>query len=146
VQTVFPAWDVRAEACADSPAWAVIKQVDTWQPDLVVVGSHGRSAVGRWLLGSVSHKILTEARCSVRVGRSRTPPAAPSVRLLLGVDGSPDAAAAVHAVAGRAWPAGSTAWLLGSVWLHSLAGTSRSGLPPPRAALPKPHQSLPSLF
>jgi nucleotide-binding universal stress UspA family protein len=112
MQTAFPAWDVRAEACADSPAWAVIKQVDTWQPDLVVVGSHGRSAVGRWLLGSVSHKILTEARCSVRVGRSRTPPAAPSVRLLLGVDGSPDAAAAVHAVAGRAWPAGSTARLV----------------------------------
>src|SRR5262245_41510122 len=31
----FPVWDVRAEACADSPAWAVIKKADTWQPDLI---------------------------------------------------------------------------------------------------------------
>jgi nucleotide-binding universal stress UspA family protein len=71
VVTSFPAWDVHAEACADSPAWAVIKQADTWQPDVVVVGSHGRSAMGRMLLGSVSQKVLTDARCSVRVGRRR---------------------------------------------------------------------------
>jgi nucleotide-binding universal stress UspA family protein len=50
----FPAWDVQVEACADSPAWAVIKKADSWQPDLIVVGSHGRSALGRILLGSVS--------------------------------------------------------------------------------------------
>ena len=60
VLTSLPAWDVRAEACADSPAWAVIKMAETWQPDVVVVGSHGRSALGRVLLGSVSHKVLTE--------------------------------------------------------------------------------------
>jgi nucleotide-binding universal stress UspA family protein len=103
---------VRTEACADSPAWAVIKQADTWQPDAVVVGSHGRSAMGRLLLGSVSQKILTEARCSVRVGRSRRQTDATSVRLLIGVDGSPDASAAVHAVAAREWPTGSEACLV----------------------------------
>jgi nucleotide-binding universal stress UspA family protein len=107
VLTYFPAWDVRAEACADSPAWAVIKQADTWQPDVVVVGSHGRSAMSRLLLGSVSQNILTEARCSVRVGRSRRQTEATAVRLLVGVDGSPDAVAAVQAVAARAWPTGS---------------------------------------
>src|SRR5262249_52768870 len=62
----FPAWDVFAEACADSPAWAIIKKAETWQPDLIVVGSHGRSALGRFVLGSVSQKVLTEAHCSVR--------------------------------------------------------------------------------
>ena len=112
VLTYFPAWDVRAEACADSPAWAVIKQADTWQPDVVVVGSHGRSAVGRMLLGSVSQKVLTDARCSVRVGRSRRQTNATAVRLLIGVDGSPDAAAAVQAVAAREWPTGSAARLV----------------------------------
>ena len=104
--TAFPTWDVRAEACADAPAWAVVKQADTWQPDLIVVGSHGRSAMRRLVLGSVSQKVLTEARCSVRVGRSHRPPHAAPVRLLIGVDGSPDAAAAVRAVAARAWPVG----------------------------------------
>jgi nucleotide-binding universal stress UspA family protein len=110
--TAFPTWEVHAEACANTPAWAVVKKADTWQPDLIVVGSHARSAMSRLVLGSVSQKILTEARCSVRVGRShRQPPAAP-VRLLIGVDGSPDAAAAVRAVAARAWPVGSAVRLV----------------------------------
>jgi nucleotide-binding universal stress UspA family protein len=112
ILTAFPGWDVGVEACADSPAWAVIKKTDTWQPDLVVVGSHGRSAMGRLLLGSVSHKILTEAHCSVRVGRSRSQTSETPVRLLIGVDGSPDAEAAVRAVARREWPAGSAACLV----------------------------------
>lgn len=110
--TAFPTWDVHAEACADSPAWAVIKQADAWQPDVIVVGSHGRSAVSRFLLGSVSHKVLTEAHCSVRVGRSSRRTDGAPVHLLIGVDGSPDAAAAVHAVAARAWPAGSAVHLV----------------------------------
>ena len=100
----FPTWEVYAEACADSPAWAIIKKADAWQPDLIVVGSHGRSALSRFVLGSVSHKVMTEARCSVRIGRQRPQTNTGPIRLLIGVDGSPDAAAAVHAVAARAWP------------------------------------------
>jgi nucleotide-binding universal stress UspA family protein len=110
--TFFPVWDVRAEACADSPAWAVIKKADTWQPDLIVVGSHGRSAMGRFLLGSVSHKILTEAHSSVRVGRRPRQTSNTPVHILIGMDGSPDAAAAVHAVAAREWPVGSAVRLV----------------------------------
>jgi nucleotide-binding universal stress UspA family protein len=41
------------------------------------------------------------------VGRGRHQTDATSVRLLIGVDGSPDAAAAVQAVAAREWPPGS---------------------------------------
>jgi len=108
----FPTWDVHAEACADSPAWAIIKKADTWQPDLIMVGSHGRSAVSRFLLGSVSQKVLTEAHRSVRVGRISHQPAAAPVNVLIGVDGSPDAVAAVHTVAAREWPAGSAARLV----------------------------------
>jgi len=103
---------VHAEACADSPAWAIIKKADAWRPDLIVVGSHGRAAVSRFLLGSVSQKVLTAAHCSVRVGRSSRQPAAAPLHLLIGIDGSPDAAAAVHAVARREWPAGSVAHLV----------------------------------
>ena len=108
----FPAWDVRAEAHADSPAWALIKKADIWQPDVVVVGSHGRSGLGRFLLGSVSQKVLSESRCSVRVGRRRRQADAAPVRLLIGVDGSADAEAAVHAVTAREWPAGTAARLV----------------------------------
>lgn len=110
--TSLPAWDVRAEACADSPAWAVIKKADTWQPDMIVVGSHGRSAVGRFLLGSVSHKVLTEAHCSVRVGRRPRQTDRAPLHLLIGIDASSDAEAAVHTVAAREWPVGSAVRLV----------------------------------
>ena len=108
----FPAWDVGAEASADSPAWAVIKKAETWQPDIIVVGSHGRSALGRFVLGSVSQKILTEAHCSVRVGRQRRQADRVPLHLLIGIDGSPDAAATVQAVAARAWPVDSAVRLV----------------------------------
>ena len=108
----FPAWEVCAEACADSPPWAIIKKADAWQPDLIVMGSHGRSALGRFVLGSVSHKVLTEAHCSVRIGRQRPQADTGPLRLLIGVDSSPDAAAAVQAVAARVWPAESSVHLV----------------------------------
>jgi nucleotide-binding universal stress UspA family protein len=103
---IFPPWKVNTEVHTGSPAWEVIKKADEWEPDLVVVGSQGRSALGRLFLGSVSQKILTEARCSVRVGRRLTAPDRAPVHLLVGVDGSPGAEGAVQAVAKREWPSG----------------------------------------
>ena len=112
ILTSFPAWDVGAEACADSPAWAVIKKAESWRPDIIVVGSHGRSALGRFVLGSVSQKILTEAHCAVRVGRQRRQADTGPLHLLIGIDGSPDAAAAVQVVAARQWPVASSVRLV----------------------------------
>ena len=51
------------------------------------------------MLGSVSQKVVTEAHCSVRVARSHETDAEAPARLLIGVDGSPDAEAAITAVA-----------------------------------------------
>jgi nucleotide-binding universal stress UspA family protein len=105
----FPGWQVSAEACADSPAWGVLKKADNLKPDLIVVGSQGRSALGRLVMGSVSQKVLTEARCSVRIGRGRVDADESPVRIMLAVDGSPGAELAVRAAATRSWPAGSEA-------------------------------------
>jgi nucleotide-binding universal stress UspA family protein len=105
----FPGWEVSIEASCGSPAREVIAKADEWQPDLVVVGSHGRSALGRFVLGSVSQKVLTEAHSSVRVARGRVEVEESPVRILIGVDGSPGAEQAVRAVAAREWPAGSEA-------------------------------------
>lgn len=109
LQHNFPKWQIGIEASYGSPAWEVIMKVDQWQPDLVVVGSHGRSALGRFVLGSVSQKVLTEARCSVRVARGRVEVEDSPARIIVGVDGSPGSEAAVQAVAARQWPAGSEA-------------------------------------
>jgi nucleotide-binding universal stress UspA family protein len=109
VQSYFPDWTLKAETRSGAPASALIERADEWRPDLIVVGSHGRSALGRFMLGSVSQKVVTEAHCSARVARGRGLDAQAPARLLIGVDGSPDAEAAITAVAARAWPADSKA-------------------------------------
>src|SRR5262245_66302226 len=103
VQSYFPDWVVRVEARSGAPASAIIKRADEWRPDLIVVGSHGRSAPGRFMLGSVSQKVVTEAHCSARVVRGRDSNVQAPARLLIGVDGSPDAEAAVTTVTTRIW-------------------------------------------
>jgi nucleotide-binding universal stress UspA family protein len=104
VKTNFPHWEVSTDATCGSPAWELVFKADHWKPDLIVVGSHGRTALGRFVLGSVSQRVLTESRCSVRVARGRVEEPDSPVRIIIGVDGSPGSEAAVHAVAARAWP------------------------------------------
>ena len=109
LQHLFPAWQAHAEASAGSPASTILSRADEWQPDLLVVGSHGHTALGRFFLGSVSQKVVTEAHCSVRVGRGQVERNEAPARIVIGVDGSPGAEAAVQAVASRAWPQGGEA-------------------------------------
>jgi nucleotide-binding universal stress UspA family protein len=110
----FPGWSVECEPCADSPAWALVKKAQSWKPDLIVVGAHGHSNVGRFL-GSVSQMVLTQIECSVRVGRACVVPQANKLRVMIGVDGSSDSKGAVQAVLARNWPI-RTEFMLISVW------------------------------
>ena len=100
----FPGWDVNSEALYGSPAQELIGRADEWGPRLVVVGSHGRTALGRFVLGSVSQKVLTEAHSSVRVARGRVEVDPAPARIVVGVDGSTGADEAVREVARRDWP------------------------------------------
>ena len=110
VKADFPGWEVKAEACGDSPAWAVIKLADSLKADLVVIGSHGHANVGgRLILGSVSQRVLYQARCSVRVARGTDAGRVGPCRVVIGLNGSPDSERAVDATAARAWPEGSEA-------------------------------------
>jgi nucleotide-binding universal stress UspA family protein len=108
----FPTWEVRTEARGHSPAWAIVQKADEWRPDLIVLGSHNRSALGRLFLGSVSQAVLTETRCSVRIARGSLAREPSPVQILIGVDGSPGAALALARVTKRAWPPDSKAFLV----------------------------------
>lgn len=106
VQAMFPDWTITAEAKADSPHWGIIDKADEWKPDLIVVGSHGRSVLGRAILGSVSQKVLYESKCSVRISRGRKMPVNREIRLILATDGSPDSDEMIKEVASRNWQKG----------------------------------------
>lgn len=112
LKAVFPGWKVRMETAVDSPAWAVIKKSESWKAKLVVVEAHHRPRLAKIFFGSVAQKIVTEARCSVRVVHDEPEEVKTPVRLVIAVDGSEDCARAVEAAAARAWKKGSSVRLL----------------------------------
>lgn len=103
-QSIFPNWTVKHEAVWGSPNWEIFSKAEEWKADLIVVGSHGRTALGRLFLGSISQWLLTEARCSVRVARGKIDEPDFPVRLVVGIDGSQNANDAVKEIAARNWP------------------------------------------
>lgn len=54
------------------PAVEIIKEAAERRADLIVLGSHGRTGLGRLLLGSVARKVLVHADCSVLIVRAST--------------------------------------------------------------------------
>jgi nucleotide-binding universal stress UspA family protein len=88
--------------------------------DLVLIATHGRSGIARWWLGSVADKVVREVECPVLlIGPNVSQAAAPSLlqRILLPLDGSPEAEEAVPVAA---WIAGLSASELDVVRCMSL--------------------------
>jgi nucleotide-binding universal stress UspA family protein len=52
------------------PKSRIIDLANEWHADLIVVGSHGRKALHRFLLGSVSEAVARHAHCSVEIVRT----------------------------------------------------------------------------
>lgn len=104
----FPEWKIASEATVGRPAAAILDKADAWKPDLIVLGSHGRSMAGRLVLGSVCQRIIHHARTDVRVTKPGKTVRRGGQRILVGIDGSPGADRAVAAVASRSWPPGTS--------------------------------------
>ena len=49
---------------------SIIDTASEWSADLIVVGSHGRGGIKRFLLGSVAEFVARHARCSVEIVRA----------------------------------------------------------------------------
>ena len=50
----------------------ILDWADKWHADLIIVGSHGRKGLDRFLIGSVSEAVARHARCSVEIVRTRS--------------------------------------------------------------------------
>ncbi|WP_343574791.1 universal stress protein [Mycobacterium sp.] len=86
--------DIRSEVVYAHPVDALVDA--SKDARMIVVGSHGRGALGRLLMGSVSRGVMEHAHCAVAVihpGQDSTP-IDPSAHVLLGIDGSPASEAA----------------------------------------------------
>lgn len=57
----------------------ILDRIDTWKPDLVILGTHGRSGFERFLLGSIASIVIRQGDCNVLVippqaARRESPP------------------------------------------------------------------------
>jgi nucleotide-binding universal stress UspA family protein len=129
ISSLFPTWRLSSAASSGSPAVELIEQADQWKSDLIVLGSHNHTAIGRVLFGSVSQTVVTQASCSVRVARKLVKQGGPP-RILVGVDGSAGAAAAVRSIGMRSWPAGTEVRLVSSIGSAAFMDTSVEAMTP----------------
>jgi nucleotide-binding universal stress UspA family protein len=81
-------------------ASALISEVEREQDTLLVVGSHGHRRLTGFVIGSTATEIIHKAPCSVLVARTRSESDGFPNKVVVGVDGSPESAAA-YAVARR---------------------------------------------
>lgn len=102
----FPNWRVEPIGVAGDPAGALIREATVRKPDLVVVGSQGRSALGRLFFGSVSKSVLDHSGVSVRIVRQRSRDESAPPRILVAVDGSDDSNIMLREISHRSWPEG----------------------------------------
>jgi nucleotide-binding universal stress UspA family protein len=70
-----PGGGVRQEVVRDvAAAPAIVRFAEEHDVDLIVMGTHGRRGVRRWLLGSVTEEVIRAAPCAVLAARAEAPP------------------------------------------------------------------------
>ncbi len=69
IRDAFKTTHVEEEVVKGKAREKLLEIAESWPADLVIVGSHGRSGVNRFLLGSVSDAVVSHAPCSVIVIR-----------------------------------------------------------------------------
>ncbi len=84
---------------SDSPALSICDHAVDREAELLVVGTHGRARLTRWLIGGVAEKIVRHASCTVLAVRGRLGSRGLPQHIVVGTDFSPAAESALDAAA-----------------------------------------------
>ncbi len=63
-------FNVSTELVEGDPKSHIIDTANEWRADMIVLGSHGRTGLNRFLMGSVSQDVVRHAHCSVEIIRT----------------------------------------------------------------------------
>jgi universal stress protein A len=72
-----PALRVEVRVVEGDPADEILRLADECGCDLIALGTHGRSGLGRLLMGSVAESVLRRAKCPVLTVKQPSPSQAP---------------------------------------------------------------------
>jgi nucleotide-binding universal stress UspA family protein len=87
-----PQFCIRMQVLDDDVANAIVDTACLEQVDLIIMSTHGYSSLTRWVLGSVTEKVLRSAPCPVLAIHAARHPR----RILIMLDGSPLAERAIE--------------------------------------------------
>jgi len=63
-------FSISTQLVEGDPKSQIIDAANEWHADMIIMGSHGRSGLSRFLLGSVSEGVVRHAHCSVEIVRT----------------------------------------------------------------------------
>ena len=75
-----------------TPGRAIVTCAEEYDDSMIVMGTHGRSGLNRWLFGSVAEKVLHATQHPLLLVPARTEPTPTRIqKIILALDGSPSA-------------------------------------------------------
>jgi nucleotide-binding universal stress UspA family protein len=107
----------------------ILDRAEETKADFIFVGSHGGSALTRFLAGNVAAAVAAHAPCSVEIVRLREGKRPGVRKILLATDGSEFSERAARSIAERPWPAETEIEVLTVVELA--IGTAQALFEPP---------------
>jgi nucleotide-binding universal stress UspA family protein len=106
LRSMFPLGAVNAEGLSNrhSIRRGMVRRAEAWGADLIVIGSPTSPSPQITDYCGAAVEIAAHSHCSARIARPSKAIIGSPVRILIGVDGSPDAINCFRAVSQRRWP------------------------------------------
>jgi nucleotide-binding universal stress UspA family protein len=122
LKELFPTWHVHALATAGDAADEIIQKAMELPADLTILGAHGHAPGLHLPIGSISHKVITHLKRTVRISRysPERPEQETKVRILAAIDGSIHSQSIIEQIARRVWPRETEVRVLTAIDPHSI--------------------------